>query len=462
MQQGEAIGLSSSYAPTASEVVGAEIVDDYTIQFTLEVASCEGLRRVSEVDPIPAHAYGWEPEMGEDFDWGSFIDHPMDLEPTVNSGVFTWNRMEPGTAVYLSPNQDYPDSTMGGVLSEGYVFLDVPDENVLAERFLANRADELNIIREIQSNKGSILESDATVADEPGRVWHYVAMNLADPNNPQNGKDEAGNLIDQGHHPIFGDIRVRQALQHAMNIEEVINGPLDGFGTAMTAGTTAGAWTLNPDLERRAFDLDAARALLDEAGWVASGDPLVDGGDGLRVATEDALYAEPGTELVFEIMNVGDVRGDVSVVLQDQFAQIGADVIVTVLDFNAMYDDNMGAQTFDAAVAGWRQDLPFNPDQRNFFGVDVDIYGEGYGFNFGSWYNEEFEAINEQIANLPGCDPEERKALAYRSQEILFDEQPYLWLYSINSMYAALPAVQNFAPYPNFPDWNVDAQFVAQ
>jgi peptide/nickel transport system substrate-binding protein len=406
--------------------------------------------------------------MGEDFDWASMINHSEDLNPTVTAGPFKFNRLEAGTAIYLEANPDYPAPTNGtGVMPEGYVFLDTPDENVMIERFLAGGEGEPNFLREPATTAPILAAADAgdvEALSAPGRVWHYVALNTADPNNPMNAYDEAGNLIpreEQGYHPLFGDVRVRQALQHAINIDEIIQGVFEGNATPMVAGTIPSAFTLHPELERRPFDLDAARALLDEAGFPATGEPLCDGCDGLRVANEDALYAEPGTEFYFELMNVGDKRNDVSVILQDQFAQIGVEVEVVVLDFNAMYDDNMGAQTFDAAVAGWRGELPFNPDQTSLFGSHVDIFGEGYGFNFGSWYNAEFEELGNQVNAVEGCDETARKEIAYRMQEIMYEEQPYLWLYALNSLYAA-NGIENFDPKPNFGNWNSDAWLVTQ
>lgn len=463
---GEGMGMSSSYAPYARDIASYEIVDENTIAITMNEANCQALSRLS-VPATPAHAYGYEGDP-EAFDWASMIDNDFDLNPTATAGPFKFERLEPGTQIVLSGNETYVDPTNGvGVMPEGYIFLDILDENVMQERFVAGGADNPNYVREPNAFNvilDSAAENDAIqVLSEAGRVWHYLAMNTADPNNPQNGLDEDGNPVDQGQHPIFGDVKVRQALQYAMNIEDIVNGPLDGNATPMIAGTIPSAFTIHPDLERRPFDLDQARALLDEAGWTSTGDPLVDGGDGLRTCTSCAT-AEEGTELAFELLNVGDVRGDVAVVLQDQFAKVGVEVFVEVVDFNTMYDDLMGGQIFDAAVAGWRGSLPFDPDQRSFFGAEVDIYGEGYGFNFGSYYNEEFETLGSQVNNSAAtnnCDVASIQEIAYRMQEILWEEQPYLWLYALNSVYAA-QGVENFDPYPNFGNWNADAWIVSQ
>jgi ABC-type transport system substrate-binding protein len=372
--------------------------------------------------------------------------------------------VEPGTAVYLSANPNYvaPDAYAGYTVPSSWVYVDTPDENVMIERFLAFQPGDINFVVEPGSGVfPQILGSDAQSFQAPGRIWHYVALNLADPENPQNGLDEDGNPIDQGHHPLFGDVRVRQALQHGINIDEIINGPLNGYATAMVSSTIPTAYTIDPALERRAFDLEIARAMLDEAGWVSTGDPLVEGGDGQRTC-DGCMYADAGAAFEFDLMNVGDIRNDVSVIVQDQFAQLGVKVNVVVLDFNTMYDSNMGAQTYDAAIAGWRGSLPFDPDQRSFFGAENDIFGEGYGFNFPSYYNAEFEALGEQIATLPGCDPAERIALAQQATKILYDDQPYLWLYALNSLYAAAPNVQGFQPYPDQGTWNIDAWNVVE
>lgn len=461
MQQGQGVGLSSSYATAAATLVSAEVVDSQTITFGVEAPNCEALRQVALVPPLPSHVYGYT--RGAEFNWGSMIDHPYDDSPTVTSGPFNFERVEPGTAVYLSFNPNYtaPDATAGYTVPNSWVYVDTPDENVMIERFLAFQSGDINFVVEPGGGFEQILASNAQSFQAPGRVWHYVALNLADPNNPQNGLDEDGNPIDQGHHPLFGDVRVRQALQHAINIDEIIDGPLAGYGTAMVSSTIPTAYTIDPNLERRAFDYDIARALLDEAGWKSTGDPLVAGGDGLRTC-DGCLHAEPGTEFIFELMNVGDIRNDVSVILQDQFAQIGVQVDVVVLDFNTMYDNNMGAQTYDAAVAGWRGSLPFDPDQRSFFGAANDLFGEGYGFNFPSYYNARFEELGQQVATLPGCDPAERIALAQEMTQILWEDQPYLWLYARNSLYAAAPNVQGFQPYPDLGTWNIDAWNVVE
>lgn len=465
---------SSSFSD-ARTIAGINVIDDYTMEILYDVPSCKYIDIAANLVAMPAQYFGFTLEGEADFDWTSLIGSEFDDAPPISGGPFQFSRTEPGTAIYLEANLTYADPVYDYVIPMGLVYLDVPDYNIMAERLIANQSGDVNYMNEPDAAVlPTLLEAQdngmAQVFSAPGRLWHYVSLNLADPTNPQNGWDDAnGNfqwdegeeIFDQGHHPILGDKRVRQALQHAVNIQAIIDGPLNGNGSPMSTQFIPTAWTLNPDIPIRPYDLDAARALLDEAGWIATGDPLVDGGDGLRTC-QGCLYAEEGTEFIISNVNPGDVRNDDAVLLQATFAEIGVQLNVQPVDFNAMYDDHLGAQIYDTAVAGWRGAFPFDSDTRWHLGFESDVYGtESSGFNFGSWYNAEYEELSEFIAN-GSCDTDEILAAAYRIQEIVYDEQPYLFLYAFNSSYIVNASVEGFDPYPNFGGWNMDAWNVKQ
>ena len=341
----------------------------------------------------------------------------------------------------------------------------------MVERLLAGQDGDVNFIFEPSTSIFPTLqEADASgevdFFDAPGTVWHYVSLNTADPANPQPGFDEEGNPIDQGLHPIFGDVRVRQALQSAVDINQIVEVAQNNNATPMVSSTIPNAFTISPTLERRPFDLEAAAALLDEAGWTDEDGNGIRECNGCLYATEvDESYE--GTEMYFEIMAPDQPRTDVATILQDTFGQIGVDVeVLGNMDFNTMYDGNLGTQTFDAAVAGWRGGIPFNADQRSFFGAQEDIPGDGgeqYGFNFGSFYDAEFEELSQYIfagAAADDCDEEAIKDAAYQVQDILWEQQPYLWLYAQNVGYAVRAGTENFDPFPAAGTWNINTWIV--
>ena len=93
-------------------------------------------------------------------------------------------------------------------------------------------------------------------------------------------------------HPILGDIRVRQAISYAINYDSLINDVLNAQVTSSTSPFAYGWYQC--DIPRMYnFDVEKAKQLLTEAGWV-------EGSDGIRVA-KGAKYAEDGTRLSMEM-----------------------------------------------------------------------------------------------------------------------------------------------------------------
>ncbi len=424
-------------------IASVEATDDYTVVVTFHQPGCTAFNDMTDFDPIPAHIFS------EDFT--QFNDNPWNLEPSVSAGPFVFGQYRPAelTSVLASPT--YPDAEMGAVIPEGYIYKTVPDQTVLVEQFLAG---ELNYIDNPPVERRSDIRAaaetgDIQVYDYPGNTWDYFAFNLADPANPQNGLDETGNPIDQGYHPLFGDVRVRHAMALAIDVDAIIDGAVFGEGQRMASNVIPGSWTYNADLAPIPYDTEAAVALLAEAGW------RDEDGNGVLEA-HDALYAEDGTEFRFTLYtNEGNTRrAAIGTIIQDQLSRIGIVVDFQAIDFNTLLDIGY-SQTFDAIILGWRQSYPDNPDQTQMWAASSDVVGSGD--NWPSYYNAEVSDLMAQAKTLPGCDPDARKALYDRIQEIMQEDLPYLWLFTQNGMYAARGNVENFNPYPSNNWWNVDS-----
>ena len=143
----------------------------------------------------------------------------------------------------------------------------------------------------------------------------------------------------------MGDVRVRQAIAHAIDYKSIIDNIRLGQGYPMAANVLPAIdWALNKDLQPYAYDQEKAKSLLEEAGWVDSN------GDGIR--------EKDGKELKLTLMtNAGNtMREDTGVYLQDQLKQIGMDIDFQTMDFGTLID-NMLAQTYDLVISGldWRR-----------------------------------------------------------------------------------------------------------
>ncbi len=426
------------------------------MRVTYPDASCLALNYAGGLAPIPSHLYeGFIADNGID----GLDELEWNLAPDVTSGAFAFGENVPGQTTSLLGYDDYVDAELGYVAPFGLIQVVSADQTVQVEQLLAG---EINALTGPPVNR----RSDIRASDEiqfyefPGNSWDYVGLNTADPANPQPALDEDGNRIDQGLHPIFGDVLVRQAMAHAINVDNIIESAVFGEGSRMAAHIIPSSWAYNEDLEPREFDTDFALELLAEAGWLpenADVDPSADN----PLTCQGCLYAtevDPefeGSALEFELLtNAGNTRREaIGTVIQDELSRIGVAVDFQTLDFNTLLDI-MDSQSYDAFILGWRNGYPDDPNTVQLFGAGADVPGSG--FNFTSFYNEEYFALEDEALNLAGCVLEERAEIYFEMQEIMQEEMPYIWLFVQDGFYAARNEVAGFDPFPNTMFWNVD------
>jgi peptide/nickel transport system substrate-binding protein len=438
------IEVPASYVIDQTGATGIKDVtapDDHTVVVTFNSAECTALNYAAALVPLPRQALPT--------DVSQMMDAPYNLAPTVTSGPFQFSEFRPGEQTSLAGSPSYTDALDGVVKPAGYIYKNVPDQTVMVEQFLAG---ELNLIDgPAVARRADIRASNAQVYSYPGNSWDYLAFNQADPTNPQSAFDDKGNPIDQGHHPLFGDVRVRQAIARAIDVDSIIKAAVFGEGARMSSFLIPASWAYDKNLAPVAFDASAAEQMLTDAGWVDDdNDPSTP-----RVA-KGALYAPDGTKAEFTLYtNEGNTRRTaIGTLVQDQLAQVGMKVDFQTIDFNTLLDI-MNSQTFDAVILGWRNGYPDDPDATQLFTPAGDVVGSGNDFT--SYNNPDFTALNSQAKATPGCKPEDRAPLYAKMQEIMQQDMPYVWLFATNGMYAAGPNVEGFDPRPSNLLWNVDA-----
>jgi peptide/nickel transport system substrate-binding protein len=287
--------------------------------------------------------------------------------------------------------------------------------------------------------------------EAPSASWHYIIFNTADPENPQDGMDADGNPIDQGHHPVFGDVRVRQAFALAIDHEALNAGAFNNRGNPIGSFLLPTSWAYDESVEAWPYDPEEAMRLLDEAGFVD------DDGDQAtpRVATEDALYAEPGTLLEFDLTSFsGNLSVDASsVLMQDQLSRVGFKMNLDIIEFQAMLGKVFG-QVFDTVMIFIG---PFDPNDPNGAFELLDPVGDvvNSGINAGSYFNEEFSGIMREANTITGCDPEVRSALYLRAAQIIREELPVYFVTNSQVPYVAQADLLNYDPRQSNLRWNI-------
>ena len=431
---------SSPRSSVLQSVESVEAVDDTTLVVTLKLASCRALDELDDFGILPKHHI----EALIDGDFAMIDELEYNKNPDVTSGVFNFGALvaDEQTSMVRNDNHWMP------VSPDGYILRNVPDQLVGIEQFLAGEVNSVGTAGSASVPAARMQEFRDRAEEGEFQVYEYVddgltfvGFNMADRSNPVNGLDEDGNNIDQGKHQFFGDVRVRQALAQAVNYVDIIEGAAEGEGVQVNSFGTPALWGYDADIAPWEYNPDAALALLAEAGFVDHDDDV----STPLVATEDALYAEAGTEFAFQLLtNSGNlVREAAGTVIQDQLGQIGIDVDFQTQEFGALVTFLLG-QDFDAIMIGFTN-LAQDTDARNVFTPVGDSVGGG--FNFVSYRNDRVTELYDEALSLPGCDLSERQALYHEISQILHDEVPWWWLFAPFSMYAESNSVQNWMPY---------------
>ena len=431
---------SSPRTDVLQSVESVEAPDATTIVVTLKLASCRVIEELDDFGILPQHVI--EPLLDGDYSAIDTLDY--NKNPNVTSGVFNFGALVPDEQTSLIRN----DSHWMPVSPDGYIIRNVPDQIVGVEQFLAGEVNSVGTAGSASVPPVRMQEFRDLAEAGEFQIYEYVddgltfvGFNLADRSNPVDGLDEDGNPIDQGAHPLFGDVRVRQAIAQAINYDDIIAGASEGEAVQVNSFGTPALWGYDSSIAPWEYNPEAALALLAEAGFVDDdNDPSTP-----LVATEDALYAEPGAPFAFELRtNSGNlVREAAGTIIQDQLGQIGIDVDFQTQEFGALVGHLLG-QDFDAIMIGFTN-LDQDTDARNVFTPVGD--GVGGGFNFVSYRNDRVTELYDQALALPGCDFGERQALYHEVSQILHNDLPWLWLFAPNSMYAESNSVQNWQPY---------------
>lgn len=391
------------------------VIDDNTLEMTFSSVDCTILGNLA-VGMIPAHAFNNDPT--------TIPDNPENTAPTVVNGPFTFREWVPDDHITLDANPTY--------------YLGKPNIDSWTRRVYADQASEFAALLAGETDTASRGVGNQYVSVVEGQVaagsglnltkffdngYLFLAFNLANPENPQNGWDDldgdgaytAGEPpLEQDPHPILSDPAVRLAIANAVDYQGIINQVAFGQGAPIVANTWPSIeWAYNTDIQPRTQDLEAAQAILDEAGWVDSD------GDGVR--------EKDGRRLAFSIMtNAGnETRENIGVVLKDTLDAIGFDVTLDYIEFGAMVGRLVG-QTYDAVIVGFGGGPP-EPDDSNQFSYLNDEVGAG--FNFVSYYNPTFEENLTAGKSVPGCAEEDRAPFYKANQEEMFNDLPYVFLY---------------------------------
>lgn len=240
-------------------------------------------------------------------------------------------------------------------------------------------------------------------------------------------------------HPFFKDLRVREALDYAIDREEIVKGVLYGLGVPANGPYKPGTWQYNENVKPRPYDPEKAKALLAEAGWADT--------DG------DGLLDKDGRPFSFAIItNQGNTqRIKACVIIQQRLADIGIKVRLRIVEWAAFIKEFVDKGRFDAVLLGWN--ILQDPDIYGVWHSSMAVEG---GLNFTRYVNPKLDELLERGRVM--VEQDERKPIYDEVQQILHDDVPYSFLYVPKALPIVQARVQNIKAAPagiayNFTEW---------
>lgn len=377
----------------------ANVVDERTVEIVSSVPDPK--LPTMDVYILPEHV------------WGELDDEEITEYRAldgVGSGPFTLAEFQRGQFWRLEANESY---WIGRPEVDEVVFrlFNNPDAMVAAlER------GEVDAIHDVPSNAIAGLESTEGIVVVDGQQGGFdeIAVN--------GGRPESQRVEGIGNgHPALSDLEFRRAIAHAIDKQTIVDRVLVGRGTPGTtmSPSASPAWIPEiPEEEQLAFDLDRARQILEDAGYVDMN------GNGVR----EMPGGGEDIELVYAVRTESQVAAPVAEFVSGWLEEIGIGTTLRPMNDNTLIEV-IGKGDYDLFHWGW---VPFvDPDPMlSYFKCDqlsLDPDDPTNYYNDASWcdpaYDEDYQAQNTEL------DREAREEIVHRMLRRLYDAAVYHVLY---------------------------------
>ncbi|MDF2680188.1 MAG: putative transporter substrate binding protein [Brevibacillus sp.] len=369
--------VASPRASNFSMIKEIKAVDDQTVQFILDypfapllsiLASSEG--SILSPKAISEHS------------------DTLSKQP-VGTGPFKFESWTPGQDMTLVKNDSYWGEKPK---VDKVVYKVVPEDTTriaMIEAGEAHIGDQLPVT-EVERAQTS---PNMTMARAEGLGVEYIGFNVT--KKP------------------FDDIRVRQAVAHAIEKEAIVRGVYNNVGNEAVSAMSSKVIGYNPNLQDYSYDVNEAKKLLGEAGYA--------NGFKTTIVTDDRK----------ERMNVAEV-------IQSQLKGIGIDVEIKVMEYGA-YLEFTDKGEHDMFIGGWGNatgDGDYN--QYNVFHSS----SKGSAGNLAFYDNPEVDKLIEDGRREK--DPQKRNEIYAKLQEIELKEAPVIPIRTIDHVSVTAKDVRGF------------------
>ena len=377
----------SMYLSYFTGVTKVEAPDDQTVVITSKRPNA--VMTALYVPILPEHIWSKVPDPKVE----SYANVPM-----VSSGPFQVAEVKIGKYVKMERNPHYQDGfgaepTVDEVLFEIYQTQDSLVADYKAGNLDAAIELDPGFYRSLKGVPGS------TSVAAPGLGFHELGFNC------WNSPKSKGN-------PLLRDVRIRQAVNWAIDKQAIAAIAMDGLAPAGTSllspVDTFFHWNV-PPAEQYSYDPAKAKQILDDAGYKM-------GPNGVRVAPN-------GKPLKFRLAALNEYPMDITAAkkISAYLKDVGIGITLQVMDENAFTNANYDNADDDLYIWSWTADI--DP------GYILSVFTTDQILN--SSDSEYANPVYDKLytAQAQAVIPAERKRIIDQMQQILYRDSPYsiLW-----------------------------------
>jgi len=371
-------------------------IDDYTIEVEYKKPYFKALD-IWTLSILPWHILKDEKDIMSSF---------FNKEP-IGTGSYKIKKLEINKDIVLNANENYFE---GKPKIDKMKFTYIPDPNTeflyqKQHKLDVSSLDPLQIERQLDSN----FKNFYSIVEKPSNSYTYLGFNLR--------KEK------------FKDIRVRQALSHAINRQELIDILFFGHGTICNGPFLPKTFAYNEKVKNLEYNIKKAKQLLKEVGY------------------------DEKNPFTFEVItNTGNpTRRNAAEIIQYQLERAGIKMKIRVMEWQAFLNTIVTPRNFDAILLGWG--LALVPDAKPLWHSSQDVKG---GFNLVGYRNEEVDELIEKAEVTINRD--ELSKYYKKLYKKIADDVPYLFLYIPNSITTVNKNIKNVKPsfigiWHNQKDW---------
>jgi len=338
----------------------------------------------------------------------------------IGSGPFKFVQWQKGASLTLARNGGWWGRPLPAPATVTWILYGNSD--VMGQ---ALRSGEVDIIPQVPPTvyDGLTGAPDIKTLALPSFSFHHIGFNVS--TNPKSG----GN-------PLLRQLAVRQALEYAVDRNQLVQLCLAGHGepgdTIVPAGLTD--WHLAiPASQQLNNDPAKAKQILDAAGYT------VRDSSGVRQAPN-------GAKLEFRLIAIATTDEDVCAahLFQNAAAAVGIKLDLQTLDTNTLGNTvyNSSAPNWDIFVWGWDSGTP-DPS----YMLGVPLCSQIGGNNDVYYCDKQYDALyNQQATTL---DPVARKAITDQMQQMYYQNAAYLIMWYQDKLQAyRTDTWTNWTPVP--------------